>query len=77
VAAVEPQFRGEALESPGGLKEVSMKQMEYTIKVITDGPVDPNGMVEAVKEKVPNCMASCTNFRVLPIPRTAAYKAAK
>ena len=48
-----------------------MKQVEYTIKVVTPAPIDPQEIIEAIGEHI-TCTATCTNFRVLPVEKATS-----
>jgi hypothetical protein len=43
-----------------------MKQMEYTIKVVTETPVDTAVLKSALTEIIGVATAEITNYRVLP-----------
>jgi len=46
-----------------------MKQMEYTIKVTTNVPVEPSLLAGAMKDIAGVESASVTNWRVLPVKK--------
>lgn len=50
-----------------------MKQMEYTIKVVTKDPIDVAVITDAIVNSAPMRVQSAevTNYRVLPTKRTA------
>ena len=50
------------------------KQMEYTLKVVTNGPMDPAALCGSVADADIEMVASVevTNYRVLPMPKKVA-----
>ena len=48
-----------------------MKQVEYTIKVVTPGLIYPQVIIDAITSQV-TCTATCTNFRVLPVEKATS-----
>ena len=46
-----------------------MKPMEYTIKVVTDGPVDASAILNALEEIDRVISSEITSYRVKPVPR--------
>ena len=48
-----------------------MKQVEYTIKVVTPGPIDPQEIIDAIGAEISGT-ATCTNFRVLPVKKATS-----
>jgi len=57
----------------GPLREggYQMKQMEYTIKVVTDVPIDTSALVTAMTDIAGVDSAMVTNYRVLPAKKAA------
>lgn len=48
-----------------------MKQMELTIKVLSNGPVDPGVFTKAIIETGSATDATVVNYRVLPTKKPA------
>jgi hypothetical protein len=48
-----------------------MKKMEYTIKVVTDVPIDTSALVTAMTDIAGVDSAMVTNYRVLPAKKAA------
>ncbi len=57
-------------------KDTTMqKQMEYTVKLITNGPVDPDSLEEVILRHHEVVTAEIVNFRVLPKPKAVKVEA--
>ncbi len=46
-----------------------MKEMEYTVKIVTEGPVEQGTLLAAIKTSGWAKSVEITNYRVLPRPK--------